>query len=330
MAQKSDIEWTDATWNPLRGCSRVSEGCRFCYAERMSARGLPGLNSPTTGEPFATMARSGPRWTGRVELIESQLEVPLRWKKPRRIFVNSMSDTFHESVPDGWIDRIFGVMALCPQHTFIVLTKRSERMRKYWSDVDLEDRLTDIWADGRPDREMWSLMLPLSHVWLGVSCGDQAAADERIPQLLATPAAVRFVSAEPLLGPVDISQWLRPRQEPNHDGYGGDIGVGWHTDATKLDWVIVGGESGPGARPCRVEWVRNIVRQCREAAVSCFVKQLGSRPVFAADHWPSGLTSALWSNDLGVYDYPATKKGGDPTEWPEDLRVRQFPEVPRG
>ncbi len=202
VMSKTKIEWTEHVWNCVRGCSRVSEGCRNCYAERMAARGLPGMRSPTTGESFAVMTPSGPQWTGRVELIESMLEVPLRRKKPTVYFVNSTSDLFHEALPDKAIDRVFAVMALCPEHTFLVLTKRPERMREYIT--------------------CWGWTLP--NVWPGVSCEDQATADARIPLLLQTPAAVRFLSYEPALGPVDLTQWLPPN-DPH------------------LDWVICGGES---------------------------------------------------------------------------------------
>ena len=199
---KTKIEWTQETWNPVRGCSRVSRGCERCYAERQAARGLPGLKSPTTGEPFARMTPSGPRWTGHVELIESMLDIPLRRKKPTTYFVNSMSDLFHEALPDEAIDRVFAVMALCPQHTFQVLTKRAKRMRDYIS------TLHDCANDSRQVRVGMRYSWPLPNVWMGVSCENQKTADERIPLLLQTPAAVRFVSAEPLLSAIDFAKWL--------------------------------------------------------------------------------------------------------------------------
>lgn len=303
---ETTIEWATHTWNPIRGCTRFSPGCLNCYAERMAARGLPGLNSPTTGEPFAVMTPSGPRWTGKVELIESKLMEPLRWRKPRIIFVNSISDTFHESVPDSWIERIFAVMEACPQHYFLVLTKRAERMRGWFRGI-----------------EDW----PLPNVGLGVSAEDQQRADERIPHLLVTPAAMRFVSVEPLLGPVNLN---RVEYEP--EGSGGtcflDVMRGWGCSAGgswstgKLDWVIIGGESGPGARPCAVEWVDSLVRQCSDAGVACFVKQLGAEIHGDYEDFPTarhipGEGHKTWRlND---------HKGGDPSEWPELLRVRQYP-----
>src|ERR1035438_8941698 len=243
----TSIEWTDVTWNPTRGCSRVSEGCRNCYAERTAARGLPGMNSPTTGEPFARMrrlpavgGRSGcspaprsansgdgdpqtgtagslsilqPSWTGKVELIEAKLQEPLHWRKPRRVFVNSMSDLFHEALPDEAIDRVFAVMALCPHLTFQVLTKRAERAYA-WANAKFGaghrgERITELmmmWTGFPQGRgfpryvEAW----PLPNVWLGVSVEDQPTADARIPLLLQTPAALRFVSYEPGLAAVDF------------------------------------------------------------------------------------------------------------------------------
>src|SRR5882724_452217 len=228
MSSSTGIEWTDATWNPVRGCSRVSPGCGGpgphggCYAEVMAAR----FSGPGQwGEGFAAMKTGDHRWTGKVELIESQLILPLHWKKPRRIFVNSTSDLFHEKLSDDAIDRVFAVIAMCPQHTFQVLTKRPERMRHY---VTTKERGFIIGGEShieksQPPMETWSDITarrqareriaarellsrwPLPNVWLGTSVEDQERADERIPHLLATPAAVRFLSCEPLLGPIDLS-----------------------------------------------------------------------------------------------------------------------------
>jgi protein gp37 len=287
------IEWTDATWNPLRGCSRVSEGCRHCYAETVAAR-FSDEGMPYHG--IATRTPSGPRWTGKVVLVEDHLTDPLRWRKPRRVFVNSMSDLFHESVPDEWIDRIFAVMALAPQHTFQVLTKRAARMREYVNGDGLVGGINGrSWrireaghaiAGGFRDGVNYALELP--NAWLGVSVEDQKAADERIPVLLQTPAVVRFISAEPLLGGIDIGKH-RP----------GALG---------LHWVITGGESGTGARPCSAWWIRNLLGQCRDADIACFVKQLGANVFDRSDR-------------LVLKD----RKGGDMAEWPEDLRVREMP-----
>lgn len=217
MSDRSKIEWCDATWNPLYGCTRVSEGCRHCYAEGLAAR----FCKP--GQWGEGLTRDG-RWTGKVTLAEAKLTQPLRWRKPRRIFVNSLSDLFHPNVPDEWIDRVFAVMALCPQHTFIVLTKRPARMRDYCRTLGghhERDRVSLAAKEIDQTNGFWWTIAGggahLPNVWLGVSIENQQAADERIPDLLDTPAAVRIVSAEPLLGPVDLRQW-------QHD-YG--CGCGW-------------------------------------------------------------------------------------------------------
>lgn len=329
------IEWTDRTWNPVRGCSRVSEGCRHCYAERQAARfSDPGQYA----HGFVERTPSGPRWTGRVELVPEKLEGPLRWSRPSRVFVNSMSDLFHESLPDEAIDRVLAVMAVTRWHTYQVLTKRPQRMRAYLEGLGRAlaepshlsgpehrwDRARRrLWERSRGhERERIGVLgacppWPLPNVWLGVSVEDQATADERIPHLLATPAAVRFVSAEPLLGPVDLAgigggnDWLG---EPP----GSIDKVPQAPEPNGIDWVIVGGESGPGARPCDVDCVREIVAQCRAAGVACFVKQIGSDPGYRGAGGP-GTHSPI---RVRLRD----PKGGDPAEWPEDLRVREFPQ----
>lgn len=257
---KTKIERADVVWNPVRGCSRVSEGCVNCYAERMAAR-FSGPGQPYEG--LAMMTPSGPRWSGNVRLIEEQLEKPLHWSKPRRIFVNSMSDLFHEGLSFEDISRVFSVMKLAMSHQYLILTKRPDRMRQFIH------RLVDCvhWKDG-----LTVFHQCFSHVWLGVSVEDQRAAEERIPILLYTPAAVRFVSAEPLLGPVDLS---------NIDGRYHDAlkGQRWEEgrlcSTPKLDWVICGGESGPGARPMHPVWARSIRDDCEHAGVPFYFKQWG-------------------------------------------------------
>lgn len=365
---KSKIEWTDRTWNPVRGCSRVSEGCRNCYAERQAARfsapgetfhGFVRWKSRVSGLQYAERGAAGgadPVWTGRVELIPEKLAEPLSWRKPSRVFVNSMSDLFHEALPDAAIDRVFAVMALAPQHTFQVLTKRPERMRAYMARLARSPGCADHLFDAaRVDgRRIARLAWPLQNVWLGVSVENQATADERIPHLLATPAAVRFVSAEPLIGPVDlgvsrakglptfreadtfyetlVAPSLRPdgSKEPGRSlARPGRGWVPWRvTGATYLDWVIVGGESGPGARPCDVAWIRSAVAQCRAAGVPCFVKQLGARPESEEGCRDCDQCSARQRCTLSVPYLMRLRdrKGGDPSEWPEDLRVREFPQ----
>lgn len=267
MADASKIEWTDATWNPIGGCTRVSEGCRNCYAEIMAAR----FSDP--GQWGHGLARrvtlpdgsTDHRWTDKMVLSEHKLDAPLRWKKPRRIFVNSTSDLFHEAVPDEWIDQVFGVMAIARQHTFQVLTKRPERMRRYVTDLRTGKRPIEISIQAvRGSVVRWldvsgAVKAGLRNVWLGTSVEDQATANERIPHLLATPAAVRFVSAEPLLGPVTVF----------------DNAEGPDPDALLLDWIIVGGESGPGARPMHPDWARDLRDQCQAAGAAFFFKQWG-------------------------------------------------------
>lgn len=280
---KSAIEWTEQTWNPIAGCRIVSPGCTNCYAMKMAARieamneGLPAGHRHG-GEYIGTTRKvnGNPVWTGIVRLAdEDKLLAPLRRKKPTTYFVNSMGDLFHEDVPDEWIDKVFAVMALCPQHTFQVLTKRSARMRSYFSPGTRDAVFDAASAILRPrasqdiralswDYPAW----PLPNVWLGVSTEDQRRADERIPDLLATPAAIRFISAEPLLGPVDITAIRRTKAEGFMRPLDGRF--------NKLDWVITGGESGTDARPMHPHWARSLRDQCAAAGVSFFFKQWGN------------------------------------------------------
>lgn len=272
------IEWTDRSdWNAVRGCSRCSEGCRHCYAEIIAGR----FCGP--GEPFDGFAKRMPtergsvaRWTGKVQLIEERLTLPLRWKKPARIFANSMFDMFHEDLPEDDIDRLFDVMEKAEQHTFQVLTKRSAGMRDYFERLMFRKYLDKY---------------PLPNMWLGVSVEDREHLS-RIDDLRATPAAVRFISIEPLLERI------------------GKI------DLTGIHWVIVGGESGPGARPFYISWAYEIVAQCQADGVACFVKQVGPHP--HRFHDVSGNTYIQAMMD---------RKGGDPEEWPAELRVREFPKT---
>lgn len=286
MGDKTNIEWTDATWNPIRGCSRKSAGCGGphgqggCYAEKIAAR----FSGP--GQPFEGLAhRVGgeARWTGKVVLVEDKLTEPLRWRRPRRIFVNSVSDLFHENLPDEAIDKVFAVMALAPQHTFQVLTKRADRMREYLTAGDgaaapqrqidfLRGRLEAVRRGERTQFDALDHIIrvngwpiygeagewPLPNVWLGVSVENQAAADERIDDLVETPSEVRFLSIEPMLGPVDLHNWISPR---------------FH-HPPQIDWVIAGGESGAGARDNGFEEnARALLSQCQAAGVPFFGKQ---------------------------------------------------------
>ena len=271
MGDRTGISWTDATWNPLRGCSRVSAGCAHCYAETVAAR----FSGP--GQPYDGLLHPTTRgWNGQLRFIEDALEHPLRWSRPRLIFVNSMSDLFHESVTDEWIDRIFAVMALAPRHTFQILTKRPGHMLEYL-DLRTDNREHAIGEQMRiisGGRDPGMPELPLPNVWLGVSVEDQVTADLRIPLLLQCPAALRWLSCEPLLGPVDLERVLRRgwSVDPG-DGKGGFVG---QLDMPgQIDWVVVGGESGVCARPMQPEWARMLRDACAAACVPYYFKQWG-------------------------------------------------------
>jgi protein gp37 len=353
MSGNSKIEWTDKTWNPLRAriredavaiaekkgygslvqiltatredgsarvipgktwgyhCEAVSPGCSNCYASAMNGRTLPAWG---TDLPYDRRSRD----LVEVYLDEEELLKALKWKRPRKIFVCSMTDLFAEFVPDKLIRRVFAVMSAAHWHTFQILTKRADRMR--------------ILTPGKP----------LPNVWLGVSCEDQTTADERIPHLLRTEAAFRFVSYEPALGRVDfdsivhrppLDQWTKFRSAlTGQDRLSSlpRIFVG-----PTLDWIIVGGESGPGARPFNIAWARNVVEQCKVAGVAVFVKQLGPRPYDsraseAPFEWPEGRIGAVEAfpgaeKPFALAHLLKDRKGGFMAEWPEDLRVRQFP-----
>lgn len=315
------IEWTDRVWNPVTGCTKVSAGCKHCYAEGIANRRLP--HGGFKDREF-TEVRCHPE----------RLSLPLSWRKPQRVFVNSMSDLFHEDVPTDFIDQVFAVMSLCPQHTFQVLTKRPDHMMVY---------LQDQWTGFRQRTAMMEIKPALSHhleyplrnVWLGVSVEDQATADERIPLLLQTPAALRFISYEPALGPVNFARWLDKPWCPTHDWAGGfcvqDCG-----DWRQLNLIIVGGESGPGARAFDVQWARSTVAQCKDAGVAVFVKQLGTRAVRRCNLCRGGGVRVLQCRMHGIGEighgddgmlrmFLRDRKGGDMSEWPEDLRVRELP-----
>lgn len=224
MADRTGISWATTTWNPVTGCRPISEGCQHCYAQTMAKR-LQAMGAKGYEDGF------------RVTLHCERLDQPLRWRKPRRIFVCSMGDLFHGAVPAEFVAKVFAVMKLAQHHTFLVLTKRPELMV-------MRSRFIPGWPSDYP------------HVWLGVTAENQRRADERIPLLLDTPDAHSFVSLEPLLGPVDLSPWL-----------------------CRLEWVIVGGESGPGYRPMHIDWVRDIRDQCYERAPFHFKQFSGVRSV---------------------------------------------------
>jgi protein gp37 len=363
LGDKTAIEWSEATWNPLAGCTRVSSGCTRCYAERTAYRLAAMGNEHYLG--LTKKVGSEIRWTGEVRLVESALDLPLRWKKPRRIFVNSMSDLFHESVKDEWIAAIFAVMFLAGQHTYQILTKRPERMRNWMQWLMrqpdqagvLLNALGDLGVDGGVNRAALGPW-PKSHIWFGVSAEDQATADERIPLLLETPAAVRWVSYEPALGPVDFEAWMRPRFIPTSEKAPWGQAI---EETRRLDWVVVGGESGPGARHFDLAWANQAIAQGKAAGVPVFCKQLGAWPIRLVGKafdsfqtWVNKASSWLVPGDLCIDTlgrvlhcgadfmrardggaFPVSiyervplrdRKGGDWSEWPADLRVREYPQ----
>ena len=347
MSDKTGIQWTDATWNPVIGCRRVSEGCRNCYAEAQAKRIVMMQRAPAAKAGTAAGCDDGPspyedvvlkgmdnmpmaRWAGNAVFLPERLDQPLRWTKPRMVFVNSMSDLFHEDLTFPQIAAVFGVMAAAEKHTFQVLTKRPERMREFFDWLDgMAERASGTFPrdsiDWRRRHILHAGMLkhvtpkkdpgtgsdwPIPNVWLGTSVENQETADVRIPLLLKSPAVIRFLSAEPLLGAIDLEE------------------VPWESYA-ELHWVIVGGESGSGARACDVSWVRSIVETCQRADVEVFVKQLGKHVVHngltgPGQHWPEGTQKV--DNGHGTFDVSLGHyKGAEPDEWPEDLRVRNWP-----
>ena len=268
--KESKIEWTEATWNPLRGCTRVSEGCRFCYAERVADR-FSGPGQPYEG--LTTHGKDGqPRWSGEIRLVEHMLNEPRKWKQGKLIFVNSMSDLFHEKVPFEYIERIFDVMRDTPQHTYQILTKRGHRLLKRSGAIE--------WPD---------------NVWMGVSVEDDRVTD-RIAKLQRTRAKVKFLSLEPLLGPLDR---VTDRGKFTKDGMFN------HDYLKDIDWAIIGGESGDKARLMDTAWAEGLVDVCRSAHVPVFMKQMGT----------------AWSRRYGDGSF----KGDNIDNFPEMLRVREYP-----
>lgn len=313
---KTTIEWATKVWNPLRGCSKVSEGCRNCYAIRQAHR-FSGVGQPYEG--LTERTNQGINWTGKVMLLPPEkLLTPLSWKKPERIFVNSMSDLFHEDVPNEFIRRIFSIMGEARHHQFMILTKRPKRMKEVITEIVREGDFATLQGSTEPP-------FPWPNVLLGVSVENQQAANERIPELLQTPAAIRFLSCEPLLGPVEILEELMQGVDPGKCGncgkshgftrcsnYGrvSKISERYRCHDFKrvdfaIDWVVVGGESGHKARPMELDWARSLRDQCQAAAVPFFMKQMGS--VFAKEN--------------GFLD----PKGCDWSEWNQEFKIREFP-----
>lgn len=353
----SKIEWTGETWNPIIGCDKVSAGCKNCYAIQTA---WIRQHNPAMAEKYAGVVKKTAagqlNWTGKINMHVPSLLKPLLTKKPTTYFVNSMSDFFHPGVTDRFRDKMFAVMALCPQHTFQILTKRHKEMLEYFKDRDdseffeqetdelvcnelhlvfAEDWYKDEsgkkqytigsnlsqkllaagWSidydyDDDGKRDGWDLIYegkyPLPNVWIGVSVEDQKAADDRIPILLQVPAAVRFLSCEPLLGPVDISKYMIPAGVHHHpdNTLTGETGVALNALVNKINpnlpkylhWVIVGGESGKDARPMHPDWARSLRDQCQAAGVSFFFKQWGEYAEGAKGNVPSSKWYMVYNN----------------------------------
>ncbi len=381
MATK--IQWTEETWNPIQGCFKVSPGCKNCYAIRQVLRLKDNPNQKIKNRYF-NIVNDSPNWTGEVGFDEEVLLQPLKRRKPTTYFI-SLSDLFYDKRPYEHIDLVFSVMAATPQHTYQILTKYPERMLAWFSrlkkaaegyrpttvcqtfsESDFLNLRWMIWRYGMGPafpHGAW----PLPNVQLGVSVEDQQYADERIPMLLRTPAALRFVSYEPALAEVNFTKFLTPRDSDNpnsgseHSRIDGEdtpesliptgpanaeavakkvaaIQQGAERRGVGIDWVIVGGESGPGARPLDIAWARSAVKQCKAADVPCFVKQLGANPVVDAGrqhHYDFGEFIGRKARFSPVDPlHPSTgqwrvhfddKKGGDMSEWSKDLRVREMP-----
>lgn len=339
------ISWTDHVWNPTRGCSRISDGCKNCYAENVAAR-FSGKGQPYEG---IAIQRKGSKWTGKVIMALRSLSKPLSWTRPRRIFVDSMSDLFHEELTNEQIAAVFGVMAAAPRHTFQLLTKRAARLPLWFEWVRVKSRLLNItprqfvldtaggalqtagesaWSSECYDLSRYKGVWPLSNLWLGVSVEDQDAADLRIPPLLATPAAVHFLSCEPLIGPVLLDEFAlhgrfvecpdedRPTIAGDNDPCAGcpaipsdECGA---VRGSRIAWVIAGCESGSGMRRCDPDWLRSLRDQCVSAGVPFFLKQA----VFSVG---VGLGDESTGKARGVVELPFL----DEKQW------AQFPEAAR-
>lgn len=279
MSDNSKIEWTDASWPVTVGCDHVSPGCGSCYAATLASGRLKHLPE------YAGLAEHG-RFNGTVRCLPERLDWPLKWRKPRRIFVCSMSDLFHESVPDEFIACVFTVMAKARQHTFQVLTKRHARMRSLLSSPDFQVKCFAAAAARGWDLE--DVPWPLPNVWVGVSAEDQHWAAIRVHALLATPAAVRWVSAEPLLGPIDLRN-LQVRGNTFIDALSGDVKTGsgeiYAACPGSVSWVVAGGESGASARPMHPDWARSLRDQCQQTGTAYLFKQWGAHRWVTGSRW---------------------------------------------
>lgn len=319
MAQNSKIQWTTHTFNPWVGCEKVSVGCANCYAEAYDKRvgGVPKQQRDDPTKPTLRWGKGAPRTL----TSPAYWRAPLRWDKAaasagerHRVFCASLADVFDPAVPQEWRDDLFGLIASTSNLDWLLLTKRPEMIRALWP-LDLREPGGGGYLHAYPPGENWP------NVWLGTTVENQEQAEKRIPRLLDLPATVRFLSCEPLLGPVNLSRWI----DEDENGF-----------THPLQWVIVGGESGAKARPFHVDWARSLVGQCRDADVAPFVKQLGARPVFPSiDDLQGDVVRELDANGYDAEQIAEAARdgrvqlkdahGGDWNEWPADLRVREFP-----
>ena len=356
---KSNIAWTDDTYNPIVGCTKISQGCLNCYAA--TAANTPRLQQ---FEQYQNVVDHKGNWNGKIEFVPKVLDQLLKLKRPRKIFMPSMSDPFHDAVKDEWLDQIFATIALTPHLTYQLLTKRPERMLQYFTETwqgrpeqefegiyipasgpssradevcfaceEIIDRhkLADtdkdsLWTEGGSLKIMqWGWPLPNLH--LGVTVENQAAADERIPLLLQTPAAVRFLSVEPMLERISLD-CLHWDGMTNLNCLTGKHGVNYplQGDCNKVDWVIVGGESGTKARFFYLEWAESMIEQCKSAQVPVFVKQIGSN-AWERCETPEHLKEIAPEMESFCQIKTKSRAGSNPDEWPEHLRIQEFPKT---
>lgn len=332
---KSNIEWTDVTWNPVSGCNKVSAGCENCYAIRMSNRLQSNPKMGNRYKDTVIKTEQGKlNWTGKILMHENVLLLPLKWKTSHRVFVNSMSDLFHEDVPFKFIRLVFGVMAVCKEQTFQILTKRPQRMLEFFEwfercDPDFQndpaDDIYDLCVDAGIETGCGSAFetehWPLKNVWLGVSVENQKAAEERIPLLERIPAAVRFLSCEPLLGPINFKGLFSKAT----------LATSLKSKLTHIHWIIAGGESGHGARPMHPDWVRSLRDYCEKYNVPFLFKQWGNfipnaMPFRDKQHWINKATGWLtgWRRGKDV----CIDTAGKPCLIGGDFTVAAYPVFP--
>lgn len=342
MSDGTKIEWTDATWNPITGCTLVDDGCRICYAAELAATRLK--NHPSRAGLARRNRQGEAKFTGEVRFNKQWLPQPLRWTSPRMIFVCAHGDLFHENVPDAWIDQVFAVMAMCPHHTFQVLTKRPERAAQYLDQTNVDDGreiaeiACDVWQQHRGnwrnmpstighqqrktewgnEIDFWLEQWPLPNVWLGTSVSDQASANARIPQLLQAPAAIRFVSAEPLLGPVDLTHIVYD-DVVAINALTGEAGVpvAHRPSGAAINWVIAGGESGRSARvrPMHPDWVRAIAVACNHHGTAFHFKQWGM--YLHQDQAGPSLFDGSPIDPIDQWDWADADERGAIHHWPD-------------